>query len=262
MAPLGTDGQSARRARRAHVAALYMGGQTMREVAAKLGISQGTVANDLHALELVRGAKPHRKRPNEGCPACRDPDRHARHRPAEGCARVETRRDLVVDAYVRLQLTERAVAKRLGISHRTVHVDLVARSVTRRPQARGLNRGPVSDGQLDALQEGHRHYRADVDRAKAKLLDVGELLERLRRAGLPRSLSAVCLYVRAGLIEPERDLGFDKPWLFTDASVAALITRLQEYPDDRLTRWNPTTPEKARWRADMIGKLHGARGGL
>ena len=114
------------------------------------------------------------------------------------------------------------------------------------------------DAHLQALQEGHRRYRAEAERVKAErgLLDVAELLERLRRAGVPRSPGAVSGHLRDGLLERERDLGFDKPYLFTPAAADAYIGRLRGYGDGRLVRFNATTPEQAKGRATLYLARH------
>lgn len=175
----------------------------------------------------------------------------------ERTAAIEARRDLVVGEYSRLG-TERAVAEQLDISPATVHFDLVAREIERRPQARGLRRGLSTPDDLRALQDGHRRYRADVERVKAErgLLGVDELLERLHRARVTRSSAAIDLHVRAGLITPERGLGFAKPQLYAAASVDELITRLSDHPDGRLRRFNPSTVERARFRARWYEMRH------
>jgi DNA-binding NarL/FixJ family response regulator len=168
---------------------------------------------------------------------------------------IEERRDLVVNLYVREGLSEREIAGRVGWSPATVHSDLVARVVVRRSQTAGLKRGADRE-ELERLQDGHRAYRADVERAKAErsLIGTDELLERLRRAGAPRSQPAIVGYVEAGLIEPERDLGFAKPWLFTEAAADELVRRLQS--DHRGRRFNPSTAAAARFRATWYLARH------
>jgi NUMOD3 motif len=90
-------------------------------------------------------------------------------------------------------------------------------------------------GLLRRLQDGHTGYRDQVQRVKAErgLLDIDELRKRLSRAGVPRSPGAITGYVRDGLLEPERDLGFDKPQLFTEAAVDELVSRLRSDDHDR-----------------------------
>jgi hypothetical protein len=177
--------------------------------------------------------------------------------PARRVTAIEARRDLVADLYARLQ-TERAVAQQLGIAAATVHRDLEERGVPRGPQARGLKRGLASAEDLERLQDGNRRYRAEVERVKVdrRLMGVDELLERLARARVPRSPYAIDLHVRAGLITPERGLGFDKPQLYTVTAVDELITRLRDYPDGRLRRFNATTQESARFRAHWYEIRH------
>jgi hypothetical protein len=126
----------------------------------------------------------------------------------------------------------------------------------RRPRVtlRPRKRTPLTGDRLERLQEGRRLYRAEVERVKAEreLLDVDELLERLRRAGVPRSLAAISGYVRDGLLEPERGHGFVKPQLFTEASVDELERRLRSHLDGRLVRFN----DPAR-RGAWINARHG-----
>ena len=194
-----------------------------------------------------------------GCPACLDPGRRKRHRARLGCSLIEQRRDQAVDLY-RSGKNEREVAAQLGISPATAHHDLVERCVTPRPQTRGLNRGLMSAEHGRALQQGHHRYRGDVERVKAErgLIDDHELLERLRRAGAPRSAQAIDGHVRAGLIEPDRGLGFVKPRLFTTAAADELIARLKGYRDGRLRRFNATTASAARFRGEWYRARHGS----
>ncbi len=187
-------------------------------------------------------------------------------------AAIEGRRDRVVDMYVRLRMSEREIASRLrelgipGGSPTTVHFDLVARGVALRSQTSGLNRGIKTPEHLEKLQDGNRQYRVDVERAKAErgLLGIDEILRRMARAGVPRSPEAIRGYVAAGLVEPESDLGFAKPWLFTEASADALIARLttpprfsvRGYRDGRMTRFNATTEARVRFRATWYLARH------
>jgi len=189
-----------------------------------------------------------------GCKACLDPGRWSRHCARLGCNVIEARRDQVVDHYVRLLESEREIAKALGLSASIVHSDLVARRVTMRPQARGLRRGLETPEDLQALQDGNRRYRADVERVKAErgLIDRDELLKRLRRAGLPRTKPMIARYIRSGLLEREHDLGFDKPWLFSTAAVDELVTRLRSSPDPRYHRFNSGDE-----RLDLVERFHG-----
>lgn len=121
-----------------------------------------------------------------------------------------------------------------------------------------LNEGKGAGARRAQLQEGHRRYRVDVKRAKADrgLLNVDELLGRLRRAGVPRSPAAISGHIRDGLVEPERGLGFDKPHLFTVAAVDGYINRLRGYGDGRLSRFNAATPEQAKTRATLYLARH------
>jgi hypothetical protein len=116
-----------------------------------------------------------------------------------------------------------------------------------------LNHGPGAEDLGKQLQEGHRAYRAEVDRVKAEcgLLDVDELLERLP---VPRSKAAISRYIRAGLLEPERGLGFAKPQLFAEASADELASRLHGYQDGRLRRFNDS-----KWRGLWINARYGIR---
>lgn len=172
---------------------------------------------------------------------------------------IEERRDLVADLYAREGLSERAIAERVGVSPYTVHRDLEVRGVPRRSRTSGLNRRAPTAEQLERLQDGHRGYRAEVERVKVErgLMNTDELLERLRRAGVPRSQPAIVGYVDAGLIAPERDLGFAKPWLFTEASGDELARRLRsDRRDGRLRRFNPGTAAAATFRATWYRARH------
>jgi transposase len=172
-------------------------------------------------------------------------------------AGIEARRDLVVDLYLHRQMSEREVAAAAGVSATTVHFDLVARGVTPRPQIRGLRRGLATPEHLRSLQEGNRRYRAEVERMKVErgLINVDELLERLREADIHRTPQSIDNYVRARLLEPERGLGFERPRLFTGAEAERLIKRLQHrYRDGRLQRFNDPM-----WRAAWIKAHNGIR---
>jgi hypothetical protein len=180
-------------------------------------------------------------------------------------AELEARRDLVGREYVDLQRTQDEIADAHGLTRGIVSHDLKVLGIEPRPRgwrpgttiseearrrisegARAWNRSDegrkrlTDPPALERLQDGNRRYRDDVERVKAErgLIDTDGLLERLRRARLPRSKPMIGRYIRAGLIEPERSLGFDKPRLFTEASVDQLVTRLRESSDGRHRRMN------------------------
>jgi hypothetical protein len=128
---------------------------------------------------------------------------------------------------------------------------------TRQGNAR---RGPDS---LDRLREGKVAYPATIKRVKAErgLVDVGEVRERLRKAGVPRSAGAISGYIEDELVSfspAKRPDGrpFRKPLLFEAATVDLLIAELRDHGDGRLTRWNATTPEQARTRATLYRARH------
>jgi hypothetical protein len=114
-------------------------------------------------------------------------------------------------------------------------------------------------GANDRLQEGHLQYRDDVERVKSErgLIDMDGVCKRLRRAGVPRSRGAISGHIRKGLLERERALGFDKPYLFTEAAVDEYIGRIRNYRDGRLRRFDekPAPGEKS-----FRGKWHDAHG--
>ena len=199
-----------------------------RQIAKRLEVSEGAVHLDL----VARGVP-------------------CRRRTETAEERREARRDVVIDMYVRLGLSERQIATRLGVSSPTIHLDLVAREVPRRPQTRGLTIGFGSPEQYANFQEGRRRYRAEVERVKTErgLIDMHELLARMRRAGAPRSQAEVCLLVRSGLLEPERGLGFAKPWLFAADTAEELITQLLTHPSGHVQMFNAATADQARSRS-------------
>jgi hypothetical protein len=131
-----------------------------------------------------------------------------------------------------------------------------------------LNRDP------ERLQEGHLEYRDRVERVKKQrnLFSVEDLVDRpadkekkqkfragrLRRAGVPRTAAAISDYIRDGWLTPEPDLGFAKPYLFTEAAVDELVRRLRAHKDGRLTRFTPNTPELALFRGRWYQARHGS----
>ena len=112
---------------------------------------------------------------------------------------------------------------------------------------------------LPRLQDGHGEYRALVERVKAEreLLDVEEIEKRSRRAGVPRTAAAISGHIRDGLLEPERGLGFEKPYLFTEAKVDRYISCLRsDERDKRLLRF-----DKQPFRGDWHKARHGSNAG-
>jgi transposase-like protein len=267
--PRLTDAQL--EARRELVADAYERGQTLQEIADAHELTYGMVYRDLKARGIA--SRPRGPRPSGTIP-------------------LEARRDLVADEYVRLQRTIDEIANAHGLPRGTVAHDLKVRGIGRRPRGwrpdttiSEESRRRISEGArawsksdqgrerltdpaaLERLQDGLRGYRTEVERevervkAERGAFDTDELLKRLLSARLPRSDGAIGEYVRAGLIEPERGLGFAKPRLFTEASAGKLIAGLRAYPDGRLTRFNATTSEAARWRIEWTEKRHGGVAG-
>lgn len=155
-------------------------------------------------------------------------------------AAIGARRDRVAVLY-RAGLSIRAIADQLGIHHATVRTDLVAMGEPRRPPGwRRYGRETLPEHR-QRLQEGNALFRAEVERVKAErgLLDLADVVEWARRAEVFRSAAAIRLHVAAGLLERERGLGFDKPWLFTVVAVQTYIARLRDHPDKRLRRFTP-----------------------
>lgn len=181
-------------------------------------------------------------------------------RPAQQAALAgEARRDQVVAAYA--GQSTREIGAQLGVHHDTVRKDLIARGVPRRPQTAGLTYGGATPADVvKRMHEGNARWRARVERMKAdRGFGLDELLERLRRSGVPRSAAAIRGYVRRGLIQPERNLGLAKrrgPLIFSDAAAADLIARLRDHPDGRLTRFNVTAPAARPFRAVWYRARH------
>jgi hypothetical protein len=105
---------------------------------------------------------------------------------------------------------------------------------------RNAQRGPEA---LDRLREGKAAYTATILRVKAErgLLNVGDAIKRLHRAGLPGSPAVITGHMRDGLISPARrpdGRPFRRPLLFEAVDVDQLPDRVRALEDGRRTRFH------------------------
>jgi hypothetical protein len=233
--------------------------------------ASGVICLELQSLSAYLCSRP--QCVEDGCdllvigdgPGCHLHRRRGRHHSEETKRKMSTTQRTIRGTLLRV--VQWHLCERQGCDRWTGHDHFCSHDCSRDVS---LNRDP------ERLQEGNREFWARVKRVKDErhLVDVKELVDtppgvkpfragRLRRAGVPRTAAALSDHIRDGWLKTERDLGFDKPYLFTEQAVDEYIRLLRaEDPvvrlDGRLTRWNATTEEQARSRGALYLAITGS----
>lgn len=119
-----------------------------------------------------------------------------------------------------------------------------------------LHAGAGAGERRAARDDGQREWAARRDASRVELHGAGlivgrEAVIKAMPAAVPRSASAVSGYIAAGWLSPTVRLDDLRLEAFNRDDVTQLAQLLDAYPDGRLRRWNASTPDQARTRAQL-----------